>query len=233
MIISELFLWAVLFTFLCIIYNLSLIGSLLMLFLFLTSSQVRKKGDQLVCLPWIPPGEEYQDQSWILDPSQSRRVRLLMTLRLVKRLWCVFLCEILSNLDLFRSSLVPSLFGFNICSHLLFPLCMLVSEPTSVTKFFLIGTSAINLFSYLDCMMSWYSSCQTPIYWLAQVDRQGELLFLAAVMHLLEVNLISIALVQLKQALVQRIEFQVGKEVHLLVALRKPSAHYLGEIPLT
>ena len=79
---------------------------------------------------------------------------------------------------------------------------------------------------------AWTCSYQTPLFWAAQVDQLGELLYLAAEMHLLEVILIPIALVLRMQVLEQLTEFQVGKEVHLL-DLQTPSARHLQDTPLT
>lgn len=79
---------------------------------------------------------------------------------------------------------------------------------------------------------AWTCSCQTPIFWAGQVDHLGGLLFLAVVMHLLEVILIPIVLELLMQVLEQLTESQVGKEVHLL-DLQIQSVHHLLDIPLT
>lgn len=103
------------------------------------------------------------------------------------------------------------------------------------TNFPCVIIMSINLFAALCLKVTrdaWTCSYQTPLFWAAQVDQLGELLYLAAEMHLLEVILIPIALVLRMQVLEQLTEFQVGKEVHLL-DLQTPSARHLQDTPLT
>lgn len=92
----------------------------------------------------------------------------------------------------------------------------------------------VNWFSHILKLMTCIRgpcSYQNLIFWADQVDHQGGLLFLAAVMHLLRVSQIPITHILLRSALEQLAEFQAGKGLCQL-DLQTLDAHHLGEIPL-